>query len=104
VRDRGVAHGRIGTLRRLPHIGSDHFPNLSVALAIVLAVVSLGVLIYFIHHVSVTIQAAHVIAVVGDELARAIERLFPQKLGHGAAVDSLSWLQVLPNGLMHYDS
>jgi uncharacterized membrane protein len=63
---------------------SDEFvPYLSVALAIVLAVVSLGVLIYFIHHVSVSIQAAHVIAVVSAELAHAIERLFPEKLGHG---------------------
>jgi uncharacterized membrane protein len=84
-------------LRTVRGEGNDEFvPYLSVALAIVLAVVSLGVLIYFIHHVSVSIQAAHVIAVVNDELVRAIERLFPQKLGHAAAMDSLSQEAVLP--------
>jgi uncharacterized membrane protein len=84
-------------LRTVRGEGNDEFvPYLSVALAIVLAVVSLGVLIYFIHHVSVSIQASHVITVVGDELARVIERIFPQKLGHGAAVDSLSKEAVIP--------
>jgi uncharacterized membrane protein len=77
-------------LRTVRGEGSDEFvPYLSVALAIVLAVISLGVLIYFIHHVSVSIQAAHVITVVNDELAYVIERLFPQKLGHEVPEDGL---------------
>jgi uncharacterized membrane protein len=53
----------------------------SVTMAVVLALVSLGVLIYFIQHVSTSIQAPVVIARVGEELDEGIERLFPQKLG-----------------------
>jgi uncharacterized membrane protein len=54
----------------------------SVTVGIVLALVSLGVLIYFIQHVSSSIQAPVVIARVGEELNAGIERLFPKKLGH----------------------
>ena len=86
-------------LRTVRGEDSDEFvPYLSVALAIVLAVVSLGVLIYFIHHVSVSIQAAHVIAVVSDELAYAIERLFPEQLGHGVPVGDLNKEVDIPEG------
>lgn len=60
---------------------SEFVPHISVTLGIVLALVSLGVLIYFIHHVSVSIQAPIIIAKVAEELDRGIERLFPEKLG-----------------------
>ncbi|MFW6359700.1 MAG: DUF2254 domain-containing protein, partial [Chroococcales cyanobacterium] len=54
---------------------------LSVTLAILLTLFSIGVLIYFIHHAAESIQADHVIADVTDDLNRAIDRLFPQKIG-----------------------
>lgn len=61
-----------------------HFlPQISVTLAVVLAILSLGVLIYFIHHTAESIQADHVIAEVSDELHKAITRLFPEELGQG---------------------
>ncbi|MBD2185628.1 DUF2254 domain-containing protein [Aerosakkonema funiforme] len=56
-------------------------PQISVTVGIVLAIVSIGVLIYFIHHASTSIQASHVISEVGNELDKAIERLFPEKIG-----------------------
>jgi uncharacterized membrane protein len=59
-------------------------PHLSVTLGVVLAVVSVGVLIYFIHHVSVSIQANEIVARVGKELIEGIERLFPENIGRGA--------------------
>jgi uncharacterized membrane protein len=43
-----------------------------------------GVLIYFIHHVSVSIQANEIVARVGTELIEGIERLFPENIGRGA--------------------
>ena len=46
-----------------------------------LAIVSIGVLIYFIHHVSVSIQADEVVARVGRELQEGIDRLYPGQLG-----------------------
>jgi len=56
-------------------------PNLAVFFGFVLAVGGVGVLIFFIHHVASSIQASSIIASVGDETARAIERLFPKRLG-----------------------
>ena len=59
-------------------------PHLSVTLGVLLAVVSVGVLIYFIHHVSVSIQANEIVARVGKELIDEIKRLFPENIGRGA--------------------
>lgn len=56
-------------------------PQLSVTFAIGLAIASIGVLIYFIHHASTIIQASHVIKSVSRELENAIDRLFPEKIG-----------------------
>ena len=56
-------------------------PHLSVSVALLLTLSSLGVLIYFIHHVSAFIQASNIIAVVSDDLEGAILRLFPERLG-----------------------
>ena len=63
------------TIRRADEVA--FVPHLSVTLGVLLALVSLGVLIYFIHHVAVSIQADEVIARVGSGAVRGIERLFP---------------------------
>jgi uncharacterized membrane protein len=70
------------TVRRAEEI--VFVPHLSVALGVLLAVVSVGVLIYFIHHVSVSIQANEIVARIGRELIEGIERLFPETIGRGA--------------------
>jgi uncharacterized membrane protein len=71
-------------LRTIRRAGVDAFvPHLSVTIGVVLAIVSLGVLIYFIHHVSVSIQADEVVARVNAELIDGIDRLFPDSTGHG---------------------
>ncbi len=59
-------------------------PHLSVTLGVLLAVVSVGVLIYFIHHVSISIQANEIVARVGEKLIEGIERQFPENIGRGA--------------------
>ncbi len=53
-----------------------------------LAIVSIGVLIYFIHHVSVSIQADEVVAHVGRELEDGIDRQFPGRLGRPGSESS----------------
>lgn len=59
--------------------GEDIFtPTISVSFAIALATVNIGVLIYFIHHVSTSIQADRIIANVSDELEKNLQRLFPK--------------------------
>ncbi|MEP7187786.1 MAG: DUF2254 domain-containing protein [Roseiflexaceae bacterium] len=73
-------------LRTVHGNDADAFvPNIAVAVAVGLAIASLGVLIYFINHVSVAIQVDHVIFAVGQELDRVIDQLFPAPLGHAAA-------------------
>lgn len=58
-------------------------PQLSVTVGILLAIISIGVLIYFIHHASTIIQASHIIINVSDDLDKTIKRLFPEKVGEG---------------------
>jgi uncharacterized membrane protein len=66
-------------LRTIRHAEEVAFvPHLSVTLGVVFALASLGVLIYFIHHVSVSIQADEIVARVGTELIEGIEHLFPE--------------------------
>lgn len=57
-------------------------PYRSVALAMVMAVFSVFVLIYFFHHVSNMIQASQVIANIGRELEHNIARKFRAKPRH----------------------
>ncbi|MEJ6480106.1 DUF2254 domain-containing protein [Nostoc punctiforme UO1] len=61
----------------------QYVPQLSVTVGTLLAIISIGVLIYFIHHASTIIQASHVIENVSEELHSAIKRLFPERIGHG---------------------
>ncbi len=67
------------TIRRADEVA--FVPHLSVTIGVLFALASLGVLIYFIHHVSVSIQADVVVARVGADLLRGIDRLFPQQMG-----------------------
>lgn len=66
---------------------SQFMPQLAVTVGIILAIISIGVLIYFIHHASTIIQASYVIENVSADLHKAIKRLFPEKIGHGEQED-----------------
>jgi uncharacterized membrane protein len=52
-----------------------------------MALGGVGVLIYFIHHIASSIQASSIIASVAEETMAAVDRLFPDKLGHGPDED-----------------
>ncbi|MCA9643050.1 MAG: DUF2254 domain-containing protein [Polyangiaceae bacterium] len=58
-------------------------PSLAVLGALVLAFVGIAHLIFFIHHISMSIQASSIIAAAAEETISAIETLFPEKLGDG---------------------
>jgi uncharacterized membrane protein len=58
-------------------------PRLSVGLAVLLTIFSLGMLIYFVHHVAEIIQASSVIARASGDLHASIQRTFPQTPSHG---------------------
>jgi uncharacterized membrane protein len=64
--------------------GEEFIPHLSVTFGLGLAVIDVAVLIYFIHHVSISIQAPNVAASAAEELDRTMDRLFPELIGHAA--------------------
>jgi uncharacterized membrane protein len=55
-------------------------PSLAVLFGLLLAFVGIAVLIYFIHHIAVSIQAVNILAEVAVESLGAVERLFPDRL------------------------
>jgi uncharacterized membrane protein len=63
-------------------------PQFSVSVGLLLGVASFAMLIYFINHVAVSIQASVVVAEVSDELRVAIDREFPDPF-HTETVSSL---------------
>ena len=60
---------------------SEFVPYLAVNVGILLSLASLGVLIYFIHHISQSIQAENLIANVGRDFEAALPVLFPEGIG-----------------------
>ncbi len=73
-------------LRTINGVEKDEFvPHLAVTIGLILAIASVGVLIYFIHHSALSIQVNHVIKQVGDDLDGAIDRLFPEKIGRNTS-------------------
>ena len=60
---------------------AEFVPHLAVTVGVTLAMLSLGVLIFFIHHVATSIQASRIIANVARDLETAIDRLFPESIG-----------------------
>ena len=62
-------------------------PYIAVNVGVLLALASLGVLIYFIHHVSQSIQAENLIAAVGRDFQEALPVLFPERIGETAGAE-----------------
>ena len=70
------------TIRSAEESGGYGFvPNLALLVGVVLALCSIAVLIYFIHHVPSKIHINSVIEDVGDRLLRGIENRFPRFVG-----------------------
>ena len=60
-------------------------PQISITVAMFLTLTSLGVFIFFIHHISISIHAENVITDVSKDLEKSINDLFPEKIGQGKA-------------------
>lgn len=61
--------------------GAAFVPNLAVLVALLLAVCSVGVLIFFIHHVPQRIHINSVIEDIGRRLLHEVDRRFPASIG-----------------------
>ena len=58
-------------------------PHIAMLTAVGLALASVAVFIYFIHHIPKSIHVSNVIAEVGEELQSKIDTLFPARIGEG---------------------
>lgn len=84
-------------LRTVSSVEREEFvPHISVSVAVLLSVASIGVLIYFIHHVSASIQVSHVIRAASDELSAAIDRLFPADVGEPSESGAAAVAEQMP--------
>jgi uncharacterized membrane protein len=63
--------------------GSSFVPHLAVAFGVLLALASIAVLIYFIHHIATSIRIETLLASLAVETHAAVDRLYPERLGHG---------------------
>lgn len=93
-------------LRTIREGDEGHFvPSIAVMVGFLLAIVSIALLIYFVHHVTSALQASSIISQVAADTHRAVERLFPAELGEPAGADTflpeptaeadaLDWVQV----------
>ena len=61
--------------------GAGFVPNLALAAAVALALCSIAVMIFFIHHVPSKLHINSVIEDVGDKLLARIDRRFPRFIG-----------------------
>jgi uncharacterized membrane protein len=59
-------------------------PHLAVLFGLVLALASVGVLIFYLHHVPQSVHVSHMIAGVGYALLDEIDRVYPQRIGEPA--------------------
>ena len=60
--------------------GGDFVPHIAVTVGVLLSLASVSVLIFFIHHAAMSMQAPTVIANVSDEIAKMIDDLYPDRL------------------------
>ncbi len=66
---------------RTIHGGDYPFvPAVSVLVALVLAMVAVGLFIFFVHHVAMAIQASTIVCAIAAETQHSIRRLFPKEV------------------------
>lgn len=82
---------------RSPDEGSTFVPLFAVFFGVLLALLSIGCLIFFIHHVAASIQASTILSVIAKDTAEAIDDLFPDQLQNqpseppSGAPDEFDW-------------
>jgi len=73
------------SIRVLEGGSGDYFvPHLAVNVAVLLAVLAIGVLVYFIHHISDSVQVSTLAREVRTDLLAAVNRLYPEQIGAGS--------------------
>ena len=62
---------------------SPFVPHLAVTVAVAMTLASVAALIYFIHHISASMQVATITTEISRDLEAAIDRLYPAEVGAG---------------------
>jgi uncharacterized membrane protein len=68
-------------------LAAGFVPHIGMLGALVLTLCSVGVLIYFIHHIPKSIHVSHVVAEVGKELRLKVEQRLPEGFGEPVPED-----------------
>jgi uncharacterized membrane protein len=81
-------------LRTVQGEGGDRYevfvPHLAVSGGVLLTLVSVAMLIFYVHHIAISMQVSEITLRVVEDLERSIDRLYPDTLGAGeAAGDTL---------------
>ena len=71
-------------------VSGGFVPAISITVAIALTLASLVLLVYFIHHVSASIQASHIIRVIAENLEGAIPNLYPSEAGKPLEINAIA--------------
>lgn len=70
----------LSIMRSLSGVGSDsHAPPLAMLMTFVLAFIGIATLIFFIHHISLGLQATNVVAAIARDALPSIDRHFPDR-------------------------
>lgn len=75
------------SIRSLDADGDTFVPDIAVNVAVLLAVVDVGVLVYFIHHIAQSVQVGTLSARVRQELRDAVDLLHPDDPPTGLSGD-----------------
>ncbi|MBB3210656.1 putative membrane protein [Rhodopirellula rubra] len=73
--------GETGTVGENVELLGAFVPHIAVMVGVLMAIVSVGVLIFFIHHIPETIHVSNIIAGVGRRLNAQIDSQFPARVG-----------------------
>ncbi|MFR9780994.1 DUF2254 domain-containing protein [Micromonospora sp. MS34] len=82
-------------LAALPDRSDARLPELSLAVAMILVLVSSGLFIYYLHHVTTAMRVSHIIAAVGAQTRRIIEDQHSPEPPPGAATRLAPPVQVI---------
>jgi len=63
-------------------------PSLAMLFGLILGFVGIAFLVFFIHHMAISIQASQILAAVSEETLRAVEHLFPEGVGQEESDDT----------------
>lgn len=66
---------------------SAHVPHISLLVALSMTLLSVGNLIYFIHHIPESINVSRIANLIASDLQSSIKQLFPDGIGHGRERD-----------------